>query len=105
VREVLTGAVTNQVDPFLVLAIGAAVPLGAAILALVGVGLTVLQKNHIDRRDAWWKRVQWALDALDGPEEQRRIGIALLGRLAFEKRVSTEDRALIEGVITSVLGH
>ncbi|MCV2489897.1 hypothetical protein OF117_11035 [Geodermatophilus sp. YIM 151500] len=54
----------------------------AALVALVGVGVTVLQKWRSDRRDAWWQRAQWAIDKSYSPDpDQREIGNRSMGVL------------------------
>ena len=64
----------------------------AALVALViGFG-TVLQKWRSDRRDAWWKRAQWAIDkSLSKEADEREIGNRAMFVLANEKGVSDAD--------------
>lgn len=44
------------------------IPLLVAVVALVGVAAGTWQKAINDRREAWWKRAQWAMERLE-PEE------------------------------------
>lgn len=44
------------------------IPLLAAVVALAGVAAATWQKAINDRREAWWKRAQWAMERLE-PEE------------------------------------
>jgi hypothetical protein len=57
----------------------------AALVALVGVGVTVVQRWRADRRDAWWARAQWAIDkSYSTDPEQREVGNRAMGVLNRE---------------------
>jgi hypothetical protein len=57
----------------------------AASVALIGVGITVWQKWRADRRDAWWKRAEWAIDkSLSDDAAHREIGSETMGILVNE---------------------
>jgi len=44
-------------------------------LAFTGAMLALAQKAKTDRRDAWWKRAQWAIDkSLSDDEQTRTVG-------------------------------
>ena len=68
----------------------------AAVALLVGWG-TIVQKRHSDRRDQWWKRVQWALDHAVTAEEgkqgalRRKVGQNAIAHLGRESVLSTLD--------------
>src|SRR3954447_19759911 len=61
----------------------------AAVALLVGVG-TVWQKWRSDRRDAWWKRAQWAIDK----SLSRRPRVQSIGLLSME--IFSRDRAVTD---------
>lgn len=61
----------------------------AAVALLVGVG-TVWQKWRSDRRDAWWKRAQWAIDK----SLSRRPKVQSIGLLSME--IFSRDRAVTD---------
>lgn len=77
-------------QPDWVTKVGALGPLATALAAAVAfaIGLaTVAQKWRADRRDQWWKRAQWSLEAAiatgDDNADRRRVGqsaITYLGR-------------------------
>ncbi len=56
-------------------AAGFAVPIVAAAIVLTGVLLTLRQKERTDRKDQWWKRVQWSADLVVGADDQRRTRV------------------------------
>ena len=64
----------------------------AAVALLVG-GATIAQKWRNDRRDAWWKRAQWAIDkSLSAERVDRQIGAEAMGVLVQERfAVSKSD--------------
>lgn len=101
----VVGAVSAAPDP------GMWVPVVGALVALAGVLLTLAQKWRNDRRDAWWKRTQWALDKLmdaNGDEEARAIALTALQYLQKTPLATDSDRELLDDVATQILswgGH
>lgn len=75
-------------------------------LTLLGVGfLTLLIRTYFDARDAWWKRVQWAVDkATSTTELDKLVGLAALVELT-NRRVSLRpgDRRLMDAVTGPIL--
>jgi hypothetical protein len=78
----------------------------AAVAVGVAIG-TVWQKHKTDKREAWWKRVQWAMEAASTPgveyELRRSMGLAMLNALLDERAATPEDQALILAVADNVL--
>ncbi len=76
----------------------------AAILVLLGAGLTIRQRYRADRKDQWWKRTQWAFDLLLTDEEDREVlGLLVLAQQAAAKAADTEDGAFIAEVVQPVV--
>ncbi len=76
----------------------------AAILVLLGAGLTIRQRYRADRKDQWWKRTQWAFDLLLTSEEDREVlGLLVLAQQAAAKAADTEDGAFIAEVVQPVV--
>jgi hypothetical protein len=72
----------------------------AAVVALTGVGATVFQKWRSDRRDAWWKRAQWAIDkSLNAEPDVREIGNRAMLVLVNEKGVSDTDLEVLRAAL------
>lgn len=62
----------------------------AALVALAGVGVTILQRWRSDQRDAWWKRAQWAIDkSLSADPVEREIGSRAIGILVTKRSGAT----------------
>ncbi len=62
----------------------------AAILVLLGAGLTIRQRYRADRKDQWWKRTQWAFDLLlTGEEDREVLGLLVLAQQAAAKAADT----------------
>jgi len=69
----------------------------AALVALiVGIG-TLIQRGRADRREAWWKRAQWALDlAMDPDPARQAVGLRALQYLAVSKLAGADEVRMIE---------
>ncbi|MGW4944152.1 hypothetical protein ACWEOZ_21490 [Actinoplanes sp. NPDC004185] len=80
------------------------VPVVAATLVLLGVLLTIRQKNRTDRKEQWWKRVQWAADAVASSDDRRRcLGMSMLIALIDSSPVVERDDArLLQAIIDQV---
>lgn len=80
----------------------AKVAAGLAPLATFGVVLVAYfayrQKSKADKRDQWWKRTQWAIDAaLDEDDPQRRLtGINVLVHMVNSDLATSEDAELMK---------
>ncbi len=76
----------------------------AAILVLLGAGLTIRQRYRADRKDQWWKRTQWAFELLlTGEEDREVLGLLVLAQQAAAKAADTEDGAFIAEVVQPVV--
>jgi hypothetical protein len=86
------------------LVIPAFISLGAAALILIGVLLTIRQKDRIDSREQWWKRVQWASDAVASSDDRRRfLGMsALTALITSAPAISSQDADLLQAIIDQV---
>ena len=80
------------------------VPVIAATLVLWGVLLTIRQKNRTDRKEQWWKRVQWAADAVASTDDRKRcMGMSMLTALiATAAVVESDDVRLLQAIIDQV---
>jgi len=92
--------------------VGVAAPIIAATIVLTGVLATMRQKERTDRKDQWWKRVQWSAELVLGPDEQRRtLGLAALTALIEGiDEINASDADLLTAIINQVdisdqLGH
>jgi hypothetical protein len=82
------------------------VPVIAASVGLIGVLVTLTQKWRNDRRDAWWKRTQWALDkatAQEADESTRVIGLTALRYLQVSSLATDADREMLDEVADEIL--
>ncbi len=65
---------------------------GAALLVLIGAGITIRQRDRSDRKDQWWKRTQWALDLTLHPDDfASELGYAGLAEQARSRLADAED--------------
>ena len=80
------------------------IPLAAALLVLIGVLLTVRQRDRADRKDQWWKRVEWAAEAVASADERRRcMGMSMLTALVGASvAVEPDDIGLLQAIIDQV---
>jgi hypothetical protein len=88
-------------------AIFRASPVVAALVAITGVWVTVAQKNRTDRREQWWKRVQWAAEQVVSDDEKKKaIGAgALLTLIAETKQIDLADSKLLDTIVIQGLGN
>lgn len=79
--------------------LGPAATAATAFLALVGVGVTVWQKNASDARDAWWKRTEWALDWTYGEDSKdparKTVGLAALKYQQHSRLAKPEEAGFL----------
>ncbi|MGY2746618.1 hypothetical protein ACQCSU_01420 [Pseudarthrobacter sp. O4] len=84
-----------------------AVLLGAALAALIGWNTlrqrtaadarALTQKSEADNRSEWWKRTQWALDAiLSGDKKRGTVGLKVLGVLGESPLAGFGELAVLE---------
>jgi hypothetical protein len=79
-------------------------PLLAGIGVLGGVIVTVRQRDTIDQREQWWKRVEWAAGLLTTSDERSRVlGVSALTSLIREmKPMDNGDAEFLRAIIDSV---
>lgn len=89
----------------------AATALTAAVALVIGV-MTIRQKSHTDRREQWWKRVQWALDkATSGSESEQGVALAALTALLEDDTATPADATMLLatvdalGLLSNLLGE
>jgi hypothetical protein len=78
-------------------------PLATTIAAMVAFAVgwrTIGQRDRMDRREQWWKRVQWALDRTlsDSSPLDRRVGLAVLRALLTNQLADGQDTAIADAV-------
>lgn len=85
--------------------LGPAATLCAGAVAGVVAYLAVAQRRRADAKAEWWRRTQWALDeVLSGEAERRRVGVAVLYRLAESELATPEDLAVFDAAWGLLLG-
>jgi hypothetical protein len=73
-----------------------AVLLGALVAGVIGWG-TLRQKAVADNRAEWWKRTQWALDAVHSGDKKRgTVGLKVLKVLAESELAGKGELAVLE---------
>ena len=82
-------------------------PLATLVVASVAlyVGLrTVRQRDRADRRDQWWKRMQWATDlTLSDDLHRQELGYAAIDLLGRSSLAGHEELALLDVALTAEL--
>lgn len=82
-----------------------AVLLGAVIAGVVG-WRTLQQKAVADNRSEWWKRAQWALDAVHSGDKVRgAVGLKVLKVLGESELAGTGELAVLEAATERPLGQ
>ena len=76
----------------------------ASGLAFTAAMLSLRQKAANDRRDAWWKRAQWAIDHSLSPDpDTRLIGTEAMQVLALDAMASRSDMDVLEAALAYAL--
>ncbi len=76
-----------------------AAPFLAAGVAVVGVYLTVAQKDRSDRRSEWWRRATWALErTVSDSDYEAETGWVILGGLLDSERATGTEVAIVEAL-------
>ncbi len=71
---------------------GLEVTVAAAALAFAAAMLTLRQKAANDRRDAWWKRAQWAIDkSFSDVADEQEVGVNAMDVLIQDSGVPRKD--------------
>ena len=82
-------------------------PFSTLVVATVAlyVGLqTVRQRDRADRRDQWWKRMQWATDlTLSDDPHRRELGYTATDLLGRSSLAGPEELALLDVALTAEL--
>jgi len=86
------------------LEVSGAVGVVASGLAFSAAMLSLRQKAANDRRDAWWKRAQWAMDhgLSDGPDT-RFVGTEAMQVLILEPTTSESDTKVLQSALAYLL--
>jgi hypothetical protein len=91
------------------------IAIATAVLTLLGVLVTqvvaywnartaTLQKERADRRDAWWKRAQWAMErCYDSDQLARAVGTTALQRLGRSPLATADDQRMLRDVAVVIL--
>lgn len=86
------------------LEVSGAVGVVASGLAFSAAMLSLRQKAAHDRRDAWWKRAQWAIDhGLSTHSESRFVGTEAMQVLAQEPTTSASDMKVLDSALAYLL--
>ncbi|MET1089358.1 MAG: hypothetical protein ABWY04_19920 [Arthrobacter sp.] len=85
------------------LGVAALAPLATFGVVLVAY-LAYRQRSWADRRDQWWKRAQWAIDAaLDDDDPHRRLaGLKVLIQLIGSDLATAEDADLMSALAVGI---
>lgn len=83
---------------------GVVAPVVAATVVLTGVLATIRQKERTDRKDQWWKRVQWSADLVLKPDDRHKaLGMAALTALIeHADDIQDGDADLLAAIIGQV---
>ncbi|MDJ0354533.1 hypothetical protein [Paenarthrobacter sp. PH39-S1] len=87
--------------------ISAAAPLailvGAVIAGAIGL-VTLVERTRADRRDQFWQRLQWAIDAAICTNDRirQRTGLIVLARLGVSDLCRDEDADLLRDIADGV---
>jgi len=84
---------------------GLEVTAGAAALAFAAAMLTLRQKAANDRRDAWWKRAQWAIDkSFSDVADEREVGVNAMDVLIQDGGVPRKDLDVLRPALERFTG-
>lgn len=82
-------------------------PLGtllAVVVAYFSYRGTIRQKTLADNRNAWWNRVQWAIDAALSDDEQRRAtGMAAIEQMQDSELATIPDQAFLAAMANAIV--
>lgn len=82
-------------------------PLGtllAVVVAYFSYRGTIRQKTLAENRNAWWNRVQWAIDAALSDDEQRRAtGMAAIEQMQNSELATVADQELLAAMANAVV--
>jgi len=85
--------------------LGPAATLVAGVVAGIVAYLAIAQRRRADAKAEWWRRTQWALDeVLSGAPDRRRVGVAVLYRLAESELATPEDLEVFDAAWGLLLG-
>lgn len=78
----------------------------ATFLVVAVAVFTFRQKLNSDNREAWWKRVEWAIESAlseEQHEQRRAAGTAAILDLKFSKLAKKVDRKFLEAIASAIL--
>lgn len=76
----------------------------AAILAFIGVHLTVRAQRHANRKQQWWERARWALDlTLSDQTTTRTVGLDVLEALSRSEYAGEHEFEVVDAAVAGVL--
>lgn len=104
---IVPAATTSEPAGWLAWAVllGPAATLCAGVVAGVVAFLALGQRRRSDATAEWWRRTQWALgEALSDDPSRRRVGTAVLYRLAQSDLATDEDLAVFDAAWAVLLG-
>ncbi|WP_289563145.1 hypothetical protein [Cellulomonas cellasea] len=85
--------------------LGPAATLCAGAIAGAVAYAAIAQRRRADAKAEWWRRTQWALDeVLTGAPERRRVGVAVLYRLAESELATPDDLEVFDAAWGLLLG-
>ncbi len=78
---------------------------GAAALTFAAAMLTLRQKAANDRRDAWWKRAQWAINkSFSDVADEREVGVNAMDVLMEDSGVPGKDLDVLRPALERFTG-
>lgn len=85
--------------------IAATIAFLAAAAGVIATTMGVLQKWHSDRRDQWWKRVQWALEKSDETKDPilAAASLKLMEALQTHQLAHADDKAMLVNAQAAML--
>jgi len=76
----------------------------AVVIAFLSYRGTLKQKTQSDDRNAWWSRVQWALDsALSDDPQRRETGLVAIEHMHTSPWATSIDLALLRSMARAVM--
>lgn len=75
-------------------------------LGFVAAMLALRQRSGADRRDAWWKRAQWAIDLSTSSDPYtRRVGTDAMFVLIADTKATAADLDVLDAALTRALAR
>jgi hypothetical protein len=65
--------------------------------AILGVVITWQQKNHVDRRSAWWERATWAFERIFSSDAvEAELGWKMIAQLVKSRQATKDDCDIVQ---------